>query len=149
MQFFGLVFDQRGLAFPIPERVRSRRPCRSGDRPRAAAVSPLAISGWATILRPRNRGPRLRMRFALKFLMLLGLVGLWADLIDAAPPTVGDMGSVDRLDLAGARFATADRLKQALGRDLQFLLAAEPSAALDGFLKTIHDRLEAGYRRAG
>jgi hypothetical protein len=67
----------------------------------------------------------------------------------AAPAIVGDMGSVDRLDLAGARFATPDHLKQALSRDLQFLLAAEPATPLDALLATIRDRLEAGYRRAG
>jgi hypothetical protein len=89
------------------------------------------------------------MRFALKFLAFLGLVGLCAGFAAAAQPTVGDMGSVDRIDLAGSRFAPPERLKEALGRDLQFLLAAEPSAALDGLLTTIRDRLEAGYRRAG
>ena len=67
----------------------------------------------------------------------------------AAPPTVGDLGSVDRLDIAGARFTTPDQLKEALASDLEYLLAAEPAAALDPLLKTIGRRLEAGYRRAG
>src|SRR5579885_881917 len=62
------------------------------------AVSPLAIFARAIILRPQNRGLRLRMRFALKLLAFLGLVGLYAGAATAAQPTVGDMGSVDRID---------------------------------------------------
>jgi hypothetical protein len=85
------------------------------------------------------------MRFAFNVLAIFALSAA----VRAAQPTVGDMGSADRLDIAGGRFATPTQLKQALSRDLQFLLAAEPTAALDGLLNTIRDRLQAGYRRAG
>lgn len=89
------------------------------------------------------------MRIVANFLTGFVLLAAWSVAACAAPATVGDMGSVDRIDLAGARFTTPDRLKQALSRDLQFLLAAEPAAPLDTLLTAIRDRLEAGYRRAG
>lgn len=89
------------------------------------------------------------MRSYHKTWMSLALLIGVARFAGAAPPTVGDMGSVDRLDFAGPKFATADRLKLALSRDLEYLLAAEPAAALDPLLTTICRRLEAGYRRAG
>ncbi|MGH7137054.1 MAG: hypothetical protein ACREHD_15040, partial [Pirellulales bacterium] len=59
------------------------------------------------------------------------------------------MGSTDRIDIVGARFATPERLKESLGHDLEFLLAAEPAAALEPLLATVCRRLESGYRRAG
>jgi hypothetical protein len=89
------------------------------------------------------------MRPFLKLFAGLVLAVIWSAITVAAPPVVGDLGSVDRIDIVGARFATPERLKESLGRDLEFLLAAEPAAALDPLLNTACRRLEAGYRRAG
>ncbi|HJT34169.1 MAG TPA: hypothetical protein VJ783_19130 [Pirellulales bacterium] len=82
------------------------------------------------------------------FLATIGFVLLPAAIV-AAPPTVGDMAAIDRLDIAGSHFASPDRLKQALDHDLEFLLACDPAAPLDEFLAVVARRLAAGYHRAG
>ncbi len=89
------------------------------------------------------------MRRCTDILLILAFLTVWPTPGRAAPPAVGDMGSVDRIDITGARYTTPERLKETLSRDLEFLLAAEPTAALDPLLATICRRIEAGYRRAG
>jgi hypothetical protein len=91
----------------------------------------------------------MHMHWNRKVCWALALALAWPAAAIAAPALVGDMGSVDRLDIAGCRFTTPERLKETLARDLDFLLAAEPAAALDPLLKVICRRLEAGHRRAG
>lgn len=89
------------------------------------------------------------MRHCFNSLVILTFLAFWNASLLAAPLVVGDMGSVDRLDVTGARYTSPERLKEALSRDLEFLLAAEPAAALDPLLTTICRRIEAGYHRAG
>ena len=89
------------------------------------------------------------MRRNANLLLCFALLVCCATAARAAPPGVGEMGSVDRLDIAGAKFATPERLKESLASDLEYLLAAEPAAPLDRLLATICSRLEAGYRRIG
>lgn len=74
----------------------------------------------------------------------LVLATAWAD-----APLVGDMGASDRLDITGARFVGPERLRDALDRDLDFLLAADPATSLDEYLAVVSRRLVAGYHRAG
>lgn len=89
------------------------------------------------------------MRRCRNPLPILILLATWPAPSQAAPPAVGDMGTVDRLDISGTHYTTPARLRDVLGKDLEFLLAAEPAAALDPLLATISRRLEAGYRRLG
>ncbi|HVX10011.1 MAG TPA: hypothetical protein VHC22_02305 [Pirellulales bacterium] len=87
-------------------------------------------------------------RFHNCFLIIL-LTATWPTAASAAPPLVGDMGTVDRIEITGTKFATQEQLRESLSGDLQFLLAAEPAAPLEPLLTTICRRIEAGYRRAG
>lgn len=88
------------------------------------------------------------MRRPSIYLAIIGTVLLSAA-ARAAPPAVGDMAAIDRLDIVGAHFASPERLKQALDHDLEFLLACDPAAPLDEFLAVVARRLAAGYHRAG
>lgn len=87
------------------------------------------------------------MRRTPIYLAIVGFI-LLPTAARSAPPPVGDMAAVDRLDIVGSQFASPERLKQALDHDLEFLLACDPAAPLDEFLAVVARRLAAGYHRA-
>ncbi len=67
----------------------------------------------------------------------------------AAAPVVGELGRTERIEFVGQRQFALEILQRALDDDLDFLLAADPSAPLNEYLETINKRLLAGYQRAG
>jgi hypothetical protein len=68
---------------------------------------------------------------------------------DAAPPTVGRLGTAKALRFTGNATFPADTLRAALARDLEFELAAAPGARADAFADVVRRRVVAGYRHAG
>jgi hypothetical protein len=89
------------------------------------------------------------MRRIVYLFIWLALSPLFRTTALADAPLVGDMGASDRLDITGAHYVAPERLRAALDRDLDFLLAADPATTLDEFLAVISRRLVAGYHRAG
>lgn len=89
------------------------------------------------------------MRALAKSFILLILPATAVSAAGTAAPVVGDLGKTERIEFVGLRHFPPKTLQKALDDDLDFLLAADPSAPLDEYLKTINTRLRAGYQRAG
>lgn len=89
------------------------------------------------------------MRALAKSFILLILPTAAVSAAGAATPIVGNLGKTDRIEFVGLRHFSPKTLQKALDDDLDFLLAADPSAPLDEYLQTIKTRLRAGYQRAG
>jgi Surface antigen variable number repeat len=65
------------------------------------------------------------------------------------PAAVGLLGDPANLVFKGDTPFADDNLRWAISADLQTQLAAEPTAPLQDYLKTLDRRLRAGFRRAG
>src|SRR4051794_37594345 len=59
---------------------------------------------------------------------------------------VGNLGDTRALQFDGLQLFTAAQLRGKLEIDLRFQAAARPSGDLEQFLRTIEERLVAGYR---
>src|SRR5262245_53766186 len=105
-------------------------------------------------LRPRGR---MTVVFGL-LLALVSIVSLVrADEVPATPVVpanaasrpVGNLGDTRTLQFDGLQLFTAAQLRGKLECDLRYQAAARPSGDLDQFLRTLEDRVLAGYRYCG
>jgi hypothetical protein len=70
--------------------------------------------------------------------------------VAAAPAgLVGELGDTQKLQFEGLQLFTATQLRGKLETDLRYQAAARPSSELDQFLRTLEERLLAGYHNCG
>src|SRR3954453_3168557 len=105
--------------------------------------------------------PRPRNRVTVAFGSLLALASsvccTWADeppttsVAPATGPTrlVGNLSDTRTLQFEGLQLFTAAQLRAKLECDLRYQSAARPSADIEPFLRTLEERLVAGYRHCG
>src|SRR4051794_19314232 len=69
--------------------------------------------------------------------------------VNAAGRMVGNLGDTRTVQFEGLQLFTAAQLRGKLECDLRYQAAARPSGDLDHFLRTLEERLVAGYRYCG
>ncbi|PHS07938.1 MAG: hypothetical protein COA78_13190 [Blastopirellula sp.] len=62
---------------------------------------------------------------------------------------VGEFGDFSRMEIKGLQSVSLEKVREALSRDPQAILAAHPLAPLENLTSTISQRLQTGFTRAG
>jgi hypothetical protein len=105
-------------------------------------------------LGPRNR---VTVTFGSLLVLAAAVSCAWAVQASTTPVApanapaqlVGDLGDTRKLQFEGLRLFTPAQLRVKLECDLRYQAAARPSGDLEQFLRTVEDRVLAGYRYCG
>jgi parvulin-like peptidyl-prolyl isomerase len=83
-------------------------------------------------------------------LLVLQVVCAWGvEIPPGAPNRIGNLGEPAQVSIEGTQIFTDGEIRGALGRDLDYLIAAHPEATLSECLTAVEQRIRAGYRDCG
>ena len=86
-----------------------------------------------------------------RFVSIVASLSIWVLVVHGVrgAERVLDWGDWNRLEFSGNKTFTAQKIREGLVGDADFLLAAHPLASLPDYLETVKARVELGYRSLG